>query len=47
VAAQALLDMGYRGYLLMLAAEDGPGAPVARAVLEQADQQAAPDDADP
>jgi HEAT repeat protein/pSer/pThr/pTyr-binding forkhead associated (FHA) protein len=33
MAAVALLRMGWRGYVLMLAAEDGPGAEVARRVL--------------
>lgn len=33
MAALALLRMGYRGYVLMLATEDGPGADAARRVL--------------
>jgi HEAT repeat protein len=33
MAAMALLGMGYRGYVLMLAAEEGQGAEVARRVL--------------
>lgn len=33
MAALALLRMGYRGYVLMLATDDGPGADVARRVL--------------
>jgi hypothetical protein len=33
MAALALLRMGYRGYVLMLATEDGPGAEVARDAL--------------
>lgn len=33
IAALALLRMGYRGYVLMLAAEEGPHAEIARRVL--------------
>jgi HEAT repeat protein len=33
MAAEALVRMGYRGYVLVLAAEEGPGAEVARRVL--------------